>query len=163
MPDALRTPSGMIEIAPEPILADMARMAAALSRARDGFTLVGRRDLRSNNSWMHNIEVLVKGKPRCMLHVHPQDAADLGLTNGHDATVTSRVGAVTIPVMTTDGIARSVVSIPHGWGHDLPGVQLGVAGRHAGVNSNILTDDLLIDELSGTAVLNGTPVTIAPA
>ncbi len=163
MPDALRTPSGMIEIAPEPILADMARMAAALSRARDGFTLVGRRDLRSNNSWMHNIEVLVKGKPRCVLHVHPQDAADLGLTNGHDATVTSRVGAVTIPVMTTDGIARSVVSIPHGWGHDLPGVQLGVAGRHAGVNSNILTDDLLIDELSGTAVLNGTPVTIAPA
>ena len=163
MPDALRTPSGMIEIAPEPILADMTRMAAALSRARDGFTLVGRRDLRSNNSWMHNIEVLVKGKPRCVLHVHPQDAADLGLTNGHDATVTSRVGAVTIPVMTTDGIARSVVSIPHGWGHDLPGVQLGVAGRHAGVNSNILTDDLLIDELSGTAVLNGTPVTIAPA
>ena len=163
MPDALRTPSGMIEIAPEPILADMTRMAAALSRARDGFTLVGRRDLRSNNSWMHNIEVLVKGKPRCVLHVHPQDAADLGLTDGHDATVTSRVGAVTIPVMTTDGIARSVVSIPHGWGHDLPGVQLGVAGRHAGVNSNILTDDLLIDELSGTAVLNGIPVTIAPA
>lgn len=163
MPDALRTPSGMIEIAPEPILADMTRMAAALSRTRDGFTLVGRRDLRSNNSWMHNIEVLVKGKPRCVLHVHPQDAADLGLNDGHDATVTSRVGAVTIPVMTTDGIARSVVSIPHGWGHDLPGVRLGVAGRHAGVNSDILTDDLLIDELSGTAVLNGIPVTITPA
>jgi len=70
---------------------------------------------------------------------------------------------VTIPVTTTDGIARGVVSIPHGWGHDLPGVQLGVAGRYAGVNSNILTDDLLIDELSGTAVLNGIPVTIAPA
>jgi anaerobic selenocysteine-containing dehydrogenase len=163
LPDGLRTASGMIELAPEPIVQDLARLRARLDRADDGFVLVGRRDLRSNNSWMHNLEILVKGKPRCTLHVHPDDAGALGLTDGGEAVVRSRVGEVTIPVETTDGIARGVVSIPHGWGHDRPGAQLGVAARYAGVNSNLLADDHLIDELSGNAVLNGIPVTVAPA
>jgi anaerobic selenocysteine-containing dehydrogenase len=162
LPDGLRTASGMVELAPEPILADLPRMAARVDRPVDGYVLIGRRDLRSNNSWMHNLEILVKGKPRCTLQVHPDDADSLGLTDGGDAVVRSRVGEVTIPVETTRGIARGVVSIPHGWGHDRPGARLGVAARYAGVNSNLLADDHLIDELSGTAVLNGIPVTVSP-
>jgi anaerobic selenocysteine-containing dehydrogenase len=158
----LRTPSGMVELAPEPLVADVARLRGALDRAPDEMVLVGRRDLRSNNSWMHNVEVLVKGKPRCTLHVHPDDADRLGLADGADAEVSSRTGRVTIPVEVTDAIRPGVVSIPHGWGHDLSGVELSVARRHAGVNSNLLGDDELIDPLSGTAVLNGIPVAVAP-
>jgi anaerobic selenocysteine-containing dehydrogenase len=163
LPDVLRTPSGMVELAPEPIVADVTRLRAALDAPADGMTLVGRRDLRSNNSWMHNVEVLVKGRPRCTLHVHPDDAARLGLRDGADAAVASRTGRVTIPVEVTDAIRPGVVSIPHGWGHDLDGVALSVARRHAGVNSNLLADEELIDPLSGNAVLNGIPVEVAPA
>jgi anaerobic selenocysteine-containing dehydrogenase len=163
LPDVLRTPSGMVELAPEPIVADLARLRGALDAPTGGMTLVGRRDLRSNNSWMHNVEVLVKGKPRCTLHVHPDDAARLGLADGAPAEVASRTGKVTIPVEVTDAIRPGVVSIPHGWGHDLDGVEMGVARRHAGVNSNLLADDELIDPLSGNAVLNGIPVEVAPA
>jgi anaerobic selenocysteine-containing dehydrogenase len=125
-------------------------------------TLVGRRDLRSNNSWMHNVEVLVKGKPRCTVHVHPDDAARLGLIDGAEAQVASRTGKVTIPVEVTENIRPGVVSIPHGWGHDLDGVELGVARRYAGVNSNLLADEELLDPLSGNAVLNGIPVELSP-
>ena len=112
---------------------------------------------------MHNLEVLVKGKPRCTLHLHPDDARRLGLSDGADATVSSRTGSLQVPVELTDSIRPGVVSIPHGWGHDGDGVELGVARRHAGVNSNILADELLFDELSGTAVLNGIPVMVGPA
>jgi anaerobic selenocysteine-containing dehydrogenase len=165
LPDILRTPTGMIELAPEPLVADVPRLAAALERRADdgSFVLIGRRQLRSNNSWMHNVNVLVKGKPRCTLHVHPDDAASLGLADGGAAVVRSRANAVTVPVEVTDGIMRGVVSIPHGWGHDLPGVELGVARANAGVNSNLLGDEELFDPLSGNAVLNGIPVTVAPA
>jgi anaerobic selenocysteine-containing dehydrogenase len=163
LPDGLRTPSGMIEIAPDPILADIPRMEAAVDRPRDGVVLVGRRDLRSNNSWMHNVEVLVKGKPRCVLHVNPDDASALGLADGRLAKVKSRVGAVVVSVEVTDAIRAGVVSLPHGWGHDLPGVELDVATRHAGVNSNLLTDDYAVEALTGTAVLNGIPVELTPA
>jgi anaerobic selenocysteine-containing dehydrogenase len=150
-------------VAPPPILDDLPRMEAAAHRLHRGVVLVGRRDLRSNNSWMHNIEVLVKGKPRCVLHINPDDAASLGLTDGALAKVTSRVGAVVVPVEVTDGIRPGVVSLPHGWGHDLPGVELDVAVRYPGVNSNLLTDDHAVDALSGTAVLNGIPVELSPA
>jgi anaerobic selenocysteine-containing dehydrogenase len=166
LPEVLRTPSGMVELAPPPIVEDVARLRAGLDESRDQgpdqFTLIGRRDLRSNNSWMHNVDVLVKGRPRCTLHVHPDDAARLGLADGAPAAVASRTGSVTVPVEVTDAIRPGVVSIPHGWGHDLDGVELGVARRHAGVNSNVLADDTLFDPLSGTAVLNGIPVTVAP-
>jgi len=164
IPEALRTPSGKVELAPEPILGDLARLEASLARHVNGdLVLVGRRHLRSNNSWMHNVNVLVKGKERCTLQVHPDDAANLGLTDGANAEVASRVGKLVAPVEITDAIRPGVVSLPHGWGHDLPGAQLDVARAHAGVNSNILTDEDQIDPLSGNAVLNGIPVTVSPA
>ena len=163
LPEVLRTPSGMVEAAPEPVLADLPRLQAALDRPVPEAVLVGRRDLRSNNSWMHNVEVLVKGRPRCTLHVHPDDAERWGLTDGLDALVSGRVGSLSVPVEVTDSVRVGVVSLPHGWGHDLPGVRLGVAGRHAGVNSNVLSDEELVDVPSGNAVLNGIPVAVAPA
>jgi anaerobic selenocysteine-containing dehydrogenase len=164
LPDVLRTPTGMIDLAPEILVADTDRLRSALGNgAGPDMVLVGRRDLRSNNSWMHNVEVLVKGKPRCTLHVNPDDANRLGLGDGADAEVRSRTGKVTIPVEVTDAIRPGVVSIPHGWGHDLDGVELSVARRYAGVNSNLLADDELMDPVSGTSVLNGIPVEVAPA
>jgi anaerobic selenocysteine-containing dehydrogenase len=164
LPDALRTPSGRIELAPEPIVADVPRLLAALTRERNGgLVLVGRRQLRSNNSWMHNLELLVSGPERCTLHVHPDDAARLGLSDGRPAFVRSRAGELEAPVEVTDAVMPGVVSLPHGWGHDAPGARLGVAGAHAGVNANLLADEALVDALSGNAVLNGIPVAIAPA
>jgi anaerobic selenocysteine-containing dehydrogenase len=163
LPDVLRTPSGMIELDAEPILADLPRLHAALDRPVPEAVLVGRRDLRSNNSWMHNVEVLVKGRARCTLHVHPDDAERWGLADGASARVTGRVGSLEVPVEVTDSVRSGVVSLPHGWGHDLPGVRLGVAGRYAGVNSNVLSDDAVVDVPSGNAVLNGIPVEVVPA
>jgi anaerobic selenocysteine-containing dehydrogenase len=125
--------------------------------------LVGRRNLRSNNSWMHNLPALAKGKERCTLLVHPEDARSLGLAAGGRARVRSRVGAVEVPVELSDGMMRGVVSLPHGHGHDAPGARLQVAARRPGVNSNLLADETLLDELSGNAVLNGIPVEISPA
>jgi anaerobic selenocysteine-containing dehydrogenase len=164
IPEILRTPSGRIELSPEPFVADLDRLAAAAEElATRELVLVGRRHLRSNNSWMHNVKVLVKGKPRCTLQVHPGDATSLGLVDGGAATVTSRVGAVTAVVEVTEAIRPGVVSLPHGWGHDVQGARLRVAAEHAGVNSNVLSDDEALDPLSGTSVLNGIPVAVAPA
>jgi anaerobic selenocysteine-containing dehydrogenase len=125
--------------------------------------LIGRRHLRSNNSWMHNVNVLMKGKARCTLQVHPGDAARVGLSDGGSAKVSSRVGAVVADVEVTDAVMPGVVSLPHGWGHDVPGVQLSIASKHAGVNSNALADEELFDAISGNAVLNGIPVEVVPA
>jgi anaerobic selenocysteine-containing dehydrogenase len=164
LPEVLRTSSGRIELCPEPIAAEVRRLAEGSAPAGDGeFVVVGRRHLRSNNSWMHNVPSLVKGRELCTLVINRTDAARLGLASGDRAEVTSRVGRVELPVEVSDDIAPGVVSIPHGWGHDRPGAELSVASRHAGVNSNILTDDLNVDPLSGTAVLNGVPVRVAPA
>jgi anaerobic selenocysteine-containing dehydrogenase len=164
IPEVLRTPSGRIELAPEPLVADVERLQAALGEPVNGaMTLVGRRELRSNNSWMHNLPTLVRGKERCTALVHPDDAARLGLADGEEAIVRSRAGEIAVPVEITDEVMPGVVSIPHGWGHDLPGVALSVAGRHAGTNSNVLADELLVEPLSGTAVLNGIPVELEAA
>jgi anaerobic selenocysteine-containing dehydrogenase len=160
IPEVLRTPSGKIELTPEPLVADVARLRAGLADRPDDMVLIGRRDLRSNNSWMHNAPVLVKGKARCTMHVHPADAARLGLADGGLARVRSRAGSIDVPVEVTDAIRPGVVSIPHGWGHDLPGIQLGVASRHAGVSCNRLVDENDLDPLSGNAVLNGVSVTL---
>ena len=163
LPDALRTRSGRVELAPPELLADVPRLVASIDEfAARELVLVGRRHLRSNNSWMHNVEVLVKGKPRCTLHVHPEDAARLGVRDGQPARVSSRVGAVDAVVEVTEDIRPGVVSLPHGWGHGAPGTRLGVAAERPGVNSNILTDDRAIDPLSGTSVLNGIPVSVVP-
>ena len=132
-------------------------------KANGKMLLIGRRDLRSNNSWMHNLHVLTKGKERCTLLVHPGDAARLALVDGEMACVTSRAGAVEIPVEVTDAIMPGVVSIPHGWGHNLPGTRMRVASEHAGVNTNILTVEEDVDPLSGNAILNGVAVTVEKA
>lgn len=162
LPEVLRTPSGKIELAPAAIIADVeARLIPSLDRRANGeLVLVGRRDLRSNNSWMHNIEILVKGKPRCTLQIHPDDAQRSGVVDGAITRVRSRVGEVELAAEVTDGIMPGVVSIPHGWGHGAAGTDMGVAERYAGVNSNVLSDGELMDPLSGNSVLNGIPVTV---
>src|SRR5581483_7881561 len=168
IPEVLRTPSGKIELAPSSIVEDAERLRGALVRdaalRNDGQALlIGRRDLRSNNSWMHNLPVLMKGKERSTLRMHPDDAARLHLREGDIAQVASRVGTVEISVELTDDIMPGVVSIPHGWGHRVEGTGQHIAAEHAGVNVNILTDGAEIDPLSGNAVLNGVPVTISKA
>ena len=164
LPDALRTASGMVELAPEALITDLDRLDTELSRvAAGGLVLVGRRHVRSNNSWMGNIDVLVKGRERCTVQLHPDDAAARGISAGDDVVVRSRVGQVEAPVEITEGIRRGVVSLPHGWGHDLPGVRLGVAKTRPGVSSNLLADDEDFDPLSGTATLNGIPVEVTSA
>ncbi|HEX8074192.1 MAG TPA: molybdopterin-dependent oxidoreductase [Thermoleophilaceae bacterium] len=164
VPEVLRTASGRIELAPEPIVADVERLRAGLARERNGgMVLIGRRQLRSNNSWMHNLAPLVRGPNRCTAHVNPADAERLGLEDGSLARVSSRAGAVDVPVEVTDAVMPGVISIPHGWGHDATGVRMEVAAEHAGTNSNALADENLVDALSGNAVLNGIPVEVAPA
>jgi anaerobic selenocysteine-containing dehydrogenase len=160
----LRTPSGKIDLAPQPIVEDVERLRTSFEQSQasnDGhMLLIGRRDLRSNNSWMHNLHVLTKGKERCTLHMHPDDAAHLGLVDGETASVASRAGSVEVPVEITDAIMPGVVSIPHGWGHTVPGTKTRIASEHAGVNTNVLTGDEEVDPLSGNAVLNGIPVAV---
>lgn len=164
LPEVLRTPSGKIELAPEAIAVDVDRLRMSLEQPVNGkIVLVGRRQLRSNNSWMHNVPHLVRGPNRCTAHVHPDDAERLGLDDGAIARVSSKAGEIAVEVEVTDAIMPGVVSIPHGWGHDEPGVQLSVAAEHAGKNSNLLADESRTDPLSGNAVLNGIPVELAPA
>jgi anaerobic selenocysteine-containing dehydrogenase len=162
LPQVLRTPSGRVELAPAPILADLPRLRAVLDEPRDSLLLVGRRHLRSNNSWGHNVASLVGGSNRCTLQVHPADAATRGLADGGTATVVSAAGRLDVEVEVTDRVMAGVVSLPHGWGHDVAGVGLQVARKAGGVNTNVLTPPQ-VDPLSGTAVLNGIPVTVAPA
>jgi anaerobic selenocysteine-containing dehydrogenase len=164
IPEVLRTSSGKIELAPEPIVNDVQRLQASLAPSRNGgMVLVGRRQLRSNNSWMHNVAHLVRGKERCTAHVHPSDAERFGLEDGRPAQVSTSKGSIEITVEVTDAVMPGVVSIPHGWGHDDPDIRLRVAAEHAGANSNVLADDGVIDPLSGNAVLNGIPVELSPA
>jgi len=163
-PAGIQTESGRVELAPPSIIADIGLLAEAdLAPPTDGLMLIGRRDLRSCNTWMGNVDVLVKGKEKCTLEVHPDDATRLHLTEGGQATITSRVGAVTAPVQVTTDVMPGVVCLPFGHGHDEAGIEMHVARSRPGVNSNRLTDDRIIDPLSGNAVLNGIPVTVTPA
>jgi anaerobic selenocysteine-containing dehydrogenase len=162
LPDALRTPSGKIELCPAPLVADLERLSQALSGNDDRLVLIGRRHLRSNNSWMHNLPHLVRGPERCTMQVNPADAESAGLSDGGCARVRSRTGEIEVPVEVTDSIRTGVVSIPHGWGHDAEAARLSVAGERPGVNSNLLADEDLVDPLSGNAVLNGIPVEVTP-
>ncbi|MDF6041538.1 molybdopterin-dependent oxidoreductase [Streptomyces sp. JH14] len=163
IPQVLATRSGRIELLPAPIAADLPRLRSALADrpGPDSLVLVGRRHLRSNNSWMHNVAALGGGTNVCTLQVHPADAARLGLADGAAATITAVGGAVTAPVEITEGVRAGVVSLPHGWGHDRPGTRMSVASAAPGVNVNQLLDGTLLDPLSGTAVLNGIPVAVA--
>jgi anaerobic selenocysteine-containing dehydrogenase len=161
IPEVLRTPSGAIELAPEPIMADVGRLRESVDEPTEGFLLIGRRHLRSNNSWMHNLPALTGGTNRCTLLIHPEDATRLGITD--TAVVTGPGGKLQVPVEITDAIRPGVVSLPHGWGHDAPGTRMSVAATHAGVNVNSLLDSSLREPLSGTSVLNGVPVEVMAA
>ncbi|MFI5830290.1 molybdopterin-dependent oxidoreductase [Streptomyces sp. NPDC051578] len=162
LPGVLRTRSGRIELLPDPIAAELPRLRAALAQRPAALVLVGRRHLRSNNSWLHNVPALVGGSNRCTLQVHPYDADRLGLTDGGRARITADGGALDVPVEVTDTVRTGVVSLPHGWGHDRAGSRLSVAATDPGVNVNQLLDGSRLDPLSGTAVLNGFPVELAP-
>jgi anaerobic selenocysteine-containing dehydrogenase len=164
LPGRLPRGWGRIRLAPAPYLEDLGRLRATLAQAANGLVMVGRRDLRSNNSWMHNCERLVKGRDRCTLVMHPDDAARRGLADGQRVTVRSRVGAVEVPLEVSDGIRPGVVSLPHGFGHDREGVQLRVArARAAGASVNDVNDDAAVDGLCGTAAFSGAPVEVAAA
>ncbi|MER5752023.1 molybdopterin oxidoreductase family protein [Streptomyces sp. NPDC002088] len=162
LPQPLKTRSGQVELLPQPIAADLPRLRQALRERPDGLVLVGRRHLRSNNSWMHNVPALTGGTNRCTLHIHPEDAERLGVRDGAPVRVKGAGGEATAPAEVTDGVRRGVVSLPHGWGHDRPGTRLGHAATDPGVNVNQLLDGSLLDPLSGNAVLNGVPVELAP-
>ncbi|MGW2789390.1 molybdopterin oxidoreductase family protein [Streptomyces sp. NPDC001251] len=162
LPQVLRTRTGRIELLPAPVAADLPRLRAALDERPAALVLVGRRHLRSNNSWLHNIPALSGGSNRCTLQIHPEDAARLGLAEGAEVRITAEGGAVAAPVEITDSVRRGVVSLPHGWGHSRPGSRLAVAADRPGVNVNQLLDGSRFDPLSGTAVLNGFPVELVP-
>nr|WSW70111.1 molybdopterin-dependent oxidoreductase [Streptomyces sp. NBC_00995] len=164
VPEVLGTRSGRVELFPAPIAADLPRLRRALDARTDpgALVLVGRRHLRSNNSWLHNVAALRGGSNVCTLQIHPEDAARLGLTDGAPATVTGDGGELTVPAEVTDGVRTGVVSLPHGWGHNRPGTRTSVASAEPGVNVNQLLDGSRLDPLSGTAVLNAVPVTVTP-
>lgn len=168
LPDRLFSDDKTINLAPRECVTEVADLGKLLlasapssPTAEFDLLLIGRRDPRTNNSWLHNSHRMVKGKQRCVALVHPMDAAARHLRDGDMATVCSRVGVIEIPVSLSEDMMPGVISIPHGWGHQMEGVRLEVASKHAGVNTNILTDNYFLDTLSGNAALNGVPVRLS--
>lgn len=162
LPEVLRTPSGRIELAPPQLLDALADATALLAAPVDAPVLVGRRQLRSNNSWLHNLPTLVGGSNQCMLQVHPDDAERYALVDGGQAQVTSAAGTLTATVAVTTDVRPGVVCLPHGWGHTEPGTWGATAQEHHGVNVNVLADSGPVEPLSGNAVLGGYPVALRP-
>ncbi len=155
----LMTENGRIQLAPQLLVEDLERLNSKFSKTpKEPLTLIGRRHLRSNNSWMHNSPRLTKGKNRCTLLISPKDADKHQLEDGMMTVVNSRVGHVQLPVEVSDEMMPGVVSIPHGWGHNRKGTQLQVAEKHAGVSINDLTDEMTMDVLTGNAAFSGVPV-----
>jgi anaerobic selenocysteine-containing dehydrogenase len=161
LPEMLRTPSGRIELAPPSVLADLPRALAELDRPAPALVVIGRRDVRSNNSWMHNLPTLAKGPDRCTAIVHPDDAARAGLGEGARATLGGPAASVQVTLHVSDAMMPGVVCLPHGWGHGQPGARLALAAQRPGANLNALLDDGARDPLSGNAVLSGGAVTLA--
>ncbi|PJE22443.1 MAG: molybdopterin dinucleotide-binding protein [Mycobacterium sp.] len=161
LPGILGTADKKIRLAPQYLLDDLSRLAARLERPAEPLVLVNRRHLRSNNSWLHNVPALMKGRDRCTLLMHPADAARCRVTDDDIVTVKSESGEIKVPVEITEAIRPGVVSMPHGWGHDKPGTRLSVANGAPGANTNVLSPPRLIDEPSGNGVLNGIPVTVS--
>jgi len=165
LPGRLFTPSNRIQLVPEILVKDIDRLKSTSEnrRSENGeLLLIGRRQLRSNNSWMHNTQRLVKGKERCTLLMHPEDALVRGITQDSQVEVESRTGSLKIPVEISEEMMPGIVSIPHGWGHHRPGIQLKIAQQHPGVSVNDVTDDVVLDELSGNAAFSGVQVSIRP-
>jgi anaerobic selenocysteine-containing dehydrogenase len=165
LPGALQTPDRRLALAPPTFLEDLPRLRRRLAAPADGavLELIGRRDLRSNNSWMHNSPRLVKGPDRCLLLMHPADAAARGLADGDRVRVLSRAGAVEATLRVSEEMRPGVVSLPHGWGHHRPGMRLRVAAEHPGASLNDVTDERRVDALSGTAALSGVRVQVMPS
>ena len=161
--ERLKTADQQVQAAPALLIGDLQRFAAQAQPAADELLLIGRRHVRSNNSWMHNYHRLVKGKPRHQLLMHPQDLASRGLQDGQLVRVQSRVGMVEVEVAVSDEMMQGVVSLPHGWGHGRQGVQMDIASKQPGVSANDLTDERFLDALSGNAALNGVVVQVAAA
>ncbi len=162
LPGRLVHPDKRIALAPQELLGDLPRLRASLDAPAPDLVLIGRRHLATNNSWLHNAPRLMKGRNRCTLLVHPDDAARLGLTDGQAATLRSRVGEVVAQVEVSDEMRPGVVSLPHGWGHDRQGARLEVAARHPGVSINDVTDPQRLDALTGNAAFSGVPVEVLP-
>lgn len=166
LPATLMHRNKRIHLEPAFFLSDLGRLQESLAahdNDDDTMLLIGRRHVRSNNSWLHNSHRLVKGKARCTAQLNPRDAARLGASDGQNIRITSRVGSIVIPVELTDALMPGVISVPHGWGHQREGVKLEIAGQHAGVSVNDLTDELELDALSGNAALNALPVQLSLA
>jgi anaerobic selenocysteine-containing dehydrogenase len=164
LPGHIATASGRIELAPDRVVADLPRLEAWLDEGSGGgLQLINRRDLRSMNSWLHNLPALAKGRERCTLQIHPQDAASRGLADGAQALLRSRVGEIRVPVEVTDAVMPGVVSLPLGFGHDGPELELRVATRRPGRNVNVVSDDVPIDAPSGSSMLFGVPVEVERA
>jgi anaerobic selenocysteine-containing dehydrogenase len=168
LPEVLPKEHGPVDLAPDLFVDDLDRLCTRFltggTAATDGqLLLIGRRQLRSNNSWMHNSQRLMRGKSRCTVMINPDDAERLDVKSGDMVTLRSRVGQVSAPAEVTGDMMAGVVSLPHGFGHGRDGVQLSVATNHAGVSVNDLTDDQLIDVLSGNASFSGVPVTLETA
>lgn len=160
LPGLLGTPDRKIRLAPQYLLDDLPRLAARLERPAEPLVLVSRRHLRSNNTWLHNVPALMKGRDRCTLLIHPDDAARHGVGDGDVVTVKSAAGEIAVPVEVTGAIKPGVVSMPHGWGHGKPGTRMAVANGSPGVNTNVLSPPTFVDEPSGNGALNGIPVTL---
>ena len=161
IPELLRTPSGRVELAPAMLLGDLPRALADLDTPAAPLVVIGRRDVRTNNSWMHNLPTLAKGPFRCTALVHPDDARRAGITDGAPATLRHDGRELVVQVELSEAMMPGVISLPHGWGHDQPGARLTLAAQRPGVNLNHLLDDRLRDPLSGNAVLSGLPVELA--
>lgn len=165
LPERLFTSNKRIDLAPELFVRDLPRLEAIMgqqiSAGAENILLIGRRQLRSNNSWMHNSHRLVKGRERCTLMIHPRDAAARNISDGSMVEVRSRTGAISLRAEVTEAIMPGVVSIPHGWGHDREGVRLSVAAQSPGASINDLTDHLFIDDISGNAAFSGVPVEVS--
>jgi anaerobic selenocysteine-containing dehydrogenase len=163
LPKRLGTKDRKLQLAPKLYLQDLTRLEKKFATAPAGLIMIGRRHLRSNNSWMHNSERLVKGPPRCTLMIHPEDAAARGLVDGGNARVATSKGAIELPVEVTDTVMKGVVSVPHGWGHNKRGARLSVASTVPGVSVNDIIDPTRVDVLSGTSALSGQPVEVTRA
>ncbi|MCH1553111.1 MAG: molybdopterin-dependent oxidoreductase, partial [Luminiphilus sp.] len=159
-PERLRTPGQRIRLSIPEVLNDIARFVEGSENDDAPYQLIGRRHVRDNNSWMHNSHRLMKGKARCQLLIHPDDAEREGWNNGTTVTIQSRVGSVESEIKLSDEMMPGVVSLPHGYGHGLAGTRSRVANEHTGVSCNDITDEQFIDQLSGNAAVNGVPVTL---
>ncbi|MEO1912943.1 MAG: molybdopterin dinucleotide binding domain-containing protein, partial [Myxococcales bacterium] len=166
LPEMIRKDHGRLKLVHEIFETDIERLLASMEERRDAdrLVLIGRRQLRNMNTWLHNLPNLAKGPERCTLLVNPRDAARLGLSDGGTAKISARAGSVTAPVVLSDEMMQGVVSLPHGYGHDTNNTRISVANeKQAGTNANQLLDEYTMDVPSGTSVANGIVVQVAPA